>query len=81
MVIWKGDLNYRRVIRDTIWPPGTSMQTAMGSVDLPRMIMLRVMKSDVSAGISADTVKTLDRTDPLWRINGSRCFIQLVEQS
>lgn len=77
-VVIKGDLNYRRAVRDTIWPAGVSVQQAMGSVQLPGMILLRVMKSDVTAGFSRETIEQLDQADPQWRTNGQRGVIQLV---
>lgn len=78
MVIFKGDLNYRRVVRDTIWPAGTPARTAMGPAQIGTALLLRTMKSDVIAGVPAAVHAELDRVDPQWRINGQRGVIQLI---
>ena len=78
MVIFKGDFNYRRVVRDTVWPADTPLRAAMGNVALSPLLLLRTMKSDVTAAIPAAVYEELDRRDPGWRINGHRGLIQLV---
>jgi damage-control phosphatase, subfamily III len=79
MVVIKGDFNYRRGMRDTIWPAGVSATQAMGPVgQLPPLLFLRTMKSDVIAGVTDATVAELDAADCQWRINGRRGVIQLV---
>lgn len=77
MVIFKGDFNYRRVMRDTPWPADTPLSAATGRLGLPPVALLRTMKSDVTWGISRKTATELDAEDPDWRINGRRGLIQL----
>ena len=81
MAIFKGDLNYRRAVRDTIWPADTPLRAAMGPVALPPVLLLRTMKSDVTAAIPAAVYRDLDQTDPQWRTNGRRGLIQLADQA
>ncbi|MFW5994858.1 MAG: ARMT1-like domain-containing protein [Spirochaetia bacterium] len=76
MVIFKGDFNYRRVMRDTPWPADTPASAATGGLDLPAVALLRTMKSDVTWGISHKTAADLDAEDSTWRINGRRGLIQ-----
>ncbi|MFW6328845.1 MAG: ARMT1-like domain-containing protein [Alkalispirochaetaceae bacterium] len=87
MVIVKGDFNYRRAMRDRIWPAGTPLADAMGLASgplrIPRLagtpwLFLRTMKSDCLAGVEAATVSDLDRSAPGWRTDGRRGVIQLV---
>lgn len=88
LVIVKGDFNYRRAMRDTIWHPGVTAAGAMGlagSQD-PQVaacaavpwLFLRTMKSDCLAGVDAGTVASLDRDAPGWRTDGRRAVMQLV---
>lgn len=77
-VVVKGDFNYRRVMRDTIWPAGTVCPEAMGATGLPPLILLRTMKSDCLAGASEPTCRWLDDEEPGWRTAGRRGLIQVV---
>ncbi|MFW6252419.1 MAG: ARMT1-like domain-containing protein [bacterium] len=79
LLIVKGDLNYRRVFQDTIWPIGTDVRAAVGTSGLPPMILLRGMKSDVIWGLDQETVSALDAEDQSWRINGKRAVIQVID--
>lgn len=80
LVVVKGDFNYRRVMRDTIWAPGVPARAASGleGSSHPPLLLLRTMKSDCIAGTDGATCAALDHTDPRWRINGKRGVIQLV---
>lgn len=92
LVIIKGDFNYRRVFRDTIWSPQVDPDRATGlfeTRDSPQdtgtnpgfpapVLLLRTMKSDCLAGVSRDTIQELDRREPRWRTAGTRALIQLV---
>lgn len=78
MVIFKGDFNYRRVMRDTPWPAGTPAVAATGQVELPATLLLRTMKSDVTWGIPQHVLDELDRAEPQWRTSGERAVIQLL---
>ena len=88
LIIVKGDFNYRRAMRDTIWTPEVPAAAAMGLAEAPRAevaelaripwLLLRTMKSDCLAGVGAATVADLDREAPGWRTDGVRALMQLV---
>lgn len=83
MVVVKGDFNYRRFMRDTIWPVDVTATEALAlSASNPlgklSMLFLRTMKSDCLAGIDGKLVSKLDSAEPGWRIQGKRGLIQLV---
>jgi damage-control phosphatase, subfamily III len=78
MVIIKGDFNYRRVFRDTIWPDGTEPAAALGFSPSYPVLLLRTMKSDCLVGVKGETNRHLDETEPGWRTAGKRGVIQLV---
>lgn len=85
LVIVKGDWNYRRVFRDTIWAE-TAPRLAMGLNQPGRVrfgttpfLMLRTLKSDCLAGLAASAAAALDRAESRWRTGGTRGLIQLVE--
>lgn len=77
-VVVKGDFNYRRVMRDTIWPSDTDPHAA-AAVDLKvPLLLLRTMKSDCLVGVPATTTTALDASEPGWRTAGKRGVIQLL---
>ncbi len=78
LVVIKGDFNYRRVFRDTVWPNGTDPAAALGFVPSFPILLLRTMKSDCLAGIDDTVSRRLDDTEPGWRTAGKRGVIQLV---
>jgi len=78
IVIVKGDFNYRRVMRDTIWPANTDPRAA-SDIRLPvPLLLLRTLKSDCLVGVPESTSSVLDTDEPGWRTAGRRGVIQLV---
>jgi hypothetical protein len=80
LVIVKGDFNYRRATRDTIWAPDTTIKDAMGLTQpQPPWLLLRTMKSDCLAGVPSTKTNQLDRDEPGWRTAGRHGVIQLID--
>ncbi|MER5867239.1 damage-control phosphatase ARMT1 family protein [Kitasatospora sp. NPDC002040] len=76
MTILKGDLNYRRLVGDQLWPPTTPF-TATTDHFPTSVTALRTLKSDVVTGIDVTTVARLDGTEPAWRTSGRHAVIQV----
>ncbi|KAL3664021.1 hypothetical protein V7S43_010907 [Phytophthora oleae] len=77
LVIIKGDLNYRRLLGDRLWPPSTPVEEAVPYFPTA-FVSFRTMKSNPVVGIPADIVAKLEKEDPKWRYNGKRGTIQGV---
>ncbi|KAI9922538.1 hypothetical protein PsorP6_001119 [Peronosclerospora sorghi] len=77
LVIIKGDLNYRRLLGDRLWPPSTPIEEAVPYFPTA-FVSFRTLKSDPVVGIPSDLVATLEKDDPKWRFNGKRGTIQSV---
>ncbi|KAF1784351.1 protein of unknown function DUF89 [Phytophthora cactorum] len=77
LVIIKGDLNYRRLLGDRLWPPSTPVEEAVPYFPTA-FVSFRTMKSNPVVGIPADTVEKLEKEDLKWRYNGKRGTIQSV---
>jgi damage control phosphatase ARMT1-like protein len=77
LTIVKGDLNYRRLVDDRMWPPTTSFQEVTGYWP-GSVAALRTLKSDVITGLDADTEARLVRTEgQRWRTAGTHALIQV----
>lgn len=75
LTIWKGDLNYRKLTRDGLWPHTTAFKTALGRLGQGsgvRIFALRTNKSDTCVGVSAGRLEELEKEAPgkAWVRNG-----------
>ncbi|CAH0484418.1 unnamed protein product [Peronospora farinosa] len=77
LVIIKGDLNYRRLLGDRLWPPSTPVEEAIPYFPTA-FVSFRTLKSNPVVGIPADIVAKLEKEDLKWRYNGKRGTIQSV---
>ncbi|KAF1782610.1 protein of unknown function DUF89 [Phytophthora cactorum] len=77
LVIIKGDLNYRRLLGDRLWPPSMPVEEAVPYFPTA-FVSFRTMKSNPVVGIPADMVEKLEKEDLKWRYNGKRGTIQSV---
>ncbi|GAB4575528.1 MAG: damage-control phosphatase ARMT1 family protein [Anaerolineae bacterium] len=75
LVLVKGDLNYRRLVGDAIWPEGTSFAEAVRGFPAP-IAALRALKSDPIVGLPVGMAARLDAEDPDWHWNGKRGVLQ-----
>ncbi|KAF8487792.1 hypothetical protein JB92DRAFT_3020399 [Gautieria morchelliformis] len=84
LVIFKGDLNHRKLTYDCAAPASTPFDVAIGpmasSAGAPRVCSLRTIKSDVVVGLPSDAVADkLDKEEPGWKISGKYAVVLLSE--
>lgn len=76
LTIWKGDLNYRKLTKDGLWPHTTPFKVALGplgSGSAVSVLALRTNKSDTCVGVESESkVQMLDKEAPgkTWVRNG-----------
>jgi len=73
--IYKGDLNYRRLLGDAKWDTNIDFEYITDYFPTS-LIALRVMKSDIAVGIPDPIVSTLVDTNSSWKSNGKYSVIQ-----
>ncbi|MFF4252512.1 damage-control phosphatase ARMT1 family protein [Streptomyces sp. NPDC001663] len=77
VTIVKGDLNYRRLVGDRLWPPTTPFSDVTAHFPGP-VAALRTLKSDVITGLDAETEATLVAAEgQRWRTGGTHALIQV----
>ncbi|MBA6440365.1 damage-control phosphatase ARMT1 family protein [Streptomyces sp. GMR22] len=76
LTVMKGDLNYRRLVGDRLWPPTTAFADRTGYFPGP-VAALRTLKSDVIVGLDERTVAALDAHEDHWRTSGAHALIQV----
>ncbi|KAJ5175185.1 uncharacterized protein N7482_001062 [Penicillium canariense] len=85
MVIFKGDLNYRKLTRDGLWPHITTYEEALGPLGKQsgvKILALRTNKSDVCVGVSNQSkVDRLNEEAPggAWIRNGKYAVVSFNE--
>jgi len=90
LVLFKGDLNHRKLTYDCAAPASTPFDVAIGSManaaGAPPVASLRTIKSDVVVGFGDEgdaTAEKLDKEEPGWKISGKyvRAFLRFSVQS
>ncbi|MEU2686687.1 damage-control phosphatase ARMT1 family protein [Streptomyces hygroscopicus] len=76
LTVMKGDLNYRRLVGDRLWPPTTSFADRTAYFPGP-VAALRTLKSDVIVGLDEPAVAALDAREDRWRTSGTHALIQV----
>jgi hypothetical protein len=80
LVIFKGDANYRRVLGDRHWALTASLQEIVAYFP-SNLLLIRTLKSEVAAGLTAEIVNEMESQTADWLINGTCGVIQFVELS
>jgi hypothetical protein len=75
LTIFKGDLNYSRLVGDRKWD--ATAPFADRTAYFPGAVAaLRTLKSDVVVGLTRKTLESLDRSGAGWRTGGTHALIQ-----
>ncbi|KJE97786.1 hypothetical protein CAOG_07885 [Capsaspora owczarzaki ATCC 30864] len=75
LLIFKGDLNYRRLIGDRLWIPTTPFSTALHTFHPAPLCTLRTLKAEVVAGLAPGVAKRTAEQDAAWLSNGRWALI------
>ncbi|KAJ2548765.1 Hairy/enhancer-of-split with YRPW motif protein 2 [Coemansia sp. RSA 1933] len=81
VVIFKGDLNYRKLTYDQKWPVSTPFVEALGPIataaDAPAIVALRTSKCDTITGVAPERAEALFNERHDWMYSGQYGVIQL----
>jgi hypothetical protein len=80
LVIFKGDVNYRRILDDRHWPFTTCMPQVAAFLPLS-FASLRTLKGEMVAGLQPGQAEALSAEDPAWLINGKRGVIHFINNA
>lgn len=75
LVLFKGDMNYRRLLGDRHWNFDTQFEEVMRYFPTP-VGALRALKAEVACGLERDQIEDVAREDPEWMVNGRWGLIQ-----
>ena len=79
LVIFKGDLNYRKLVGDLDWPHDTDFKQALQGFQPTCLCSLRTLKADVVVGLKKDVAEKVEIKDKDWMVSGQYGLIQYSE--
>ncbi|RIA84697.1 hypothetical protein C1645_783524 [Glomus cerebriforme] len=83
LVIFKGDLNYRKLVYDCKWPTTTPFKEAIGPLATekfaPPILALRTNKAHVIVGLPGGIEEKLSATEADWMVSGKYAVVQFNE--
>ncbi|CAL8080981.1 unnamed protein product [Orchesella dallaii] len=75
-LIFKGDLNYRKLIGDFSWKPDTPFKDALRGFCPAPLISLRTLKADCIAGLRKGLAEEIESKSPDWLVSGEYGIMQ-----
>ncbi|XP_066592897.1 damage-control phosphatase ARMT1-like isoform X2 [Prorops nasuta] len=76
LVIFKGDLNYRKLLSDINWEYTTPFIQALRDFNPTNILSLRTIKSDVVAGLRPRLAEEISAKDENWLVTGQYGLIE-----
>lgn len=81
LIIFKGDLNYRKLVGDMNWDPTDDFLTCLRGFQPTNLCTLRTVKADVICGLKQGKAEELSRLNPKWMETGEYGLIKYMETS
>ena len=78
LLIFKGDLNYRKLVGDLEWSLQERFEVALRGFYPAPLVALRTCKADVQVELDEKLVKQVSKIDPRWLVNGRWGVIQTL---
>lgn len=80
LALFKGDVNYRRLLGDAYWPYTTPFAQAVSYFPAP-VAALRTLKGELIVGLAPGAAERAASKDPAWLVNGQRGVIQFWDHN
>lgn len=80
LVIFKGDLNYRKLIGDRSWDYTTPFSKALWGFNPAPLCALRTLKADLVVGLAPGKSDETEQKDEKWMVNGQYAVIQFCDK-
>lgn len=80
LIVFKGDLNYRKLVGDRKWPHTTSFKEALHGFCPAPLVTLRTLKADLVVGLKENQAEALQQKNNKWMVTGEYAVIQFCEK-
>ncbi|EDQ92306.1 uncharacterized protein MONBRDRAFT_30731 [Monosiga brevicollis MX1] len=81
LILFKGDLNYRKLVGDRAWSPTTPFSKALQGFCPAPLCALRALKCNTVAGLTADKVDEAQAQEPNFMTIGRFAVVQFFDPS
>jgi len=81
LVIFKGDLNYRKLVGDLNWETTATFKSALQGFLPTSVLSLRTAKADVMVGLEPGQAERVTKMDSQWMVSGQWGVIQYASIS
>lgn len=75
LLIFKGDLNYRKLVGDVNWPHTEKFCVALRGFEPAPLVSLRTLKADVVVGLQPGQAEKVAQTDADWLVTGKYAVV------
>lgn len=75
LLLFKGDLNYRKLVGDIFWEPTTPFQVALRGFEPTNILSLRTIKADAICGLPRGVAEELNARENNWVTTGKYALI------
>lgn len=76
----KGDLNYRKLFRETNWDPTTPVSKAQGSFGPTKLCAIRTLKADMICGLPPGLAEKIEENNSQWMVSAQYAVIQFSDK-
>ena len=80
LIIFKGDLNYRKLARDRKWNPTTGFEVALDNFQPAPLCALRTLKCDLVVGLRPGQAAETQEKYEKWMLTGDFGVVQFVDR-
>ena len=80
LILFKGDLNYRKLARDRKWNPTTPFDTALDQFQPAPLVALRTLKCDLVVGLKPGQAEEAQRKSEKWMLTGDFGVVQYLDR-
>lgn len=81
LIIFKGDLNYRKLLGDFNWKYAENFQTCLRGFEPTNLVTLRTVKGDLICGLKEGIAEELTLKNSDWMFTGEFAVIQFINQA
>ncbi|KAJ6637382.1 Damage-control phosphatase ARMT1 [Pseudolycoriella hygida] len=81
LLIFKGDLNYRKLLGDFNWPFDSTFETVLRGFRPTNLCALRTVKADIVCEVDISLTNELSKNDPMWMETGQYGVINFISKA
>ncbi|XP_034243804.1 damage-control phosphatase ARMT1-like [Thrips palmi] len=78
LLIFKGDLNYRKLVGDVFWPHTEKFSVALRGFEPAPLVTLRTIKADVVVGLQPGQAEKVAQKDTDWLVTGKYAVVSCL---